>query len=185
MLKKKLDRNIWITRKCRINASDRLLKDAKYIEFLNVYYSIFVITLSLLSFVMQDSQYSFASIVCSIALTISIIYANATGLRERSEKLKQNYIDLQILLDQLSLIDDKEEERILAINEKYAELLKSTENHLEIDYLRLRRTKASDVPPMGYSENFRWYRYLIIGFLGKAILILAPIIGGIYLFVLR
>lgn len=181
MLKEKLDRNIWITRKCRINASDRLLKDAKYIEFLNVYYSIFVITLSLLSFVEQDSQYSFASIVCSIALTISIIYANATGLRERSEKLKQNYIDLQILLDQLSLINDDEEEKILAINEKYAELLKSTENHLEVDYFRLRRTKASDVPPMGLSEKLQWYRYLIMEFLGKATLILAPIIGGIYL----
>ena len=48
-LKEKLDRNIWITRKCRINASERLLSHAKYIEILNVYYSIFVIILSLLS----------------------------------------------------------------------------------------------------------------------------------------
>ena len=48
-LKEKLERNIWITRKCRINASERLLKSAKFVEFLNVYYSIFVITLSLLS----------------------------------------------------------------------------------------------------------------------------------------
>ena len=47
-LKEKLERNIWITRKCRINASERLLKSAKFVEFLNVYYSIFVITLSLL-----------------------------------------------------------------------------------------------------------------------------------------
>ena len=31
-LKEKLDRNIWITRKCRINASERLLSHAKYIE---------------------------------------------------------------------------------------------------------------------------------------------------------
>ena len=42
-LKEKLERNIWITRKCRINASERLLKSAKFVEFLNVYYSIFVI----------------------------------------------------------------------------------------------------------------------------------------------
>lgn len=45
-LKNKLNRNIWITRKCRINASERLLSYAKYIEILNVYYSIFVIILS-------------------------------------------------------------------------------------------------------------------------------------------
>lgn len=42
-LKEKLERNIWITRKCRINASERLLRSAKFVEFLNVYYSIFVI----------------------------------------------------------------------------------------------------------------------------------------------
>lgn len=36
-LKEKLERNIWITRKCRINASERLLKSAKFVEFLNVY----------------------------------------------------------------------------------------------------------------------------------------------------
>lgn len=52
-LKEKLERNIWITRKCRINASERLLRSAKFVEFLNVYYSIFVITLSLLSLYLQ------------------------------------------------------------------------------------------------------------------------------------
>ena len=44
-LKEKLERNIWITRKCRINASERLLKSAKFVELLNVYYSIFVMQL--------------------------------------------------------------------------------------------------------------------------------------------
>ena len=39
-LKEKLERNIWITRKCRINASERLLKSAKFVEFLNVWYKI-------------------------------------------------------------------------------------------------------------------------------------------------
>lgn len=83
-LKEKLERNIWITRKCRINASERLHKSAKFVEFLNVYYSIFVITLSLISLIEHNDQFSFASIVLSIALTISIVYANATGLRDRS-----------------------------------------------------------------------------------------------------
>ena len=96
-LKEKLERNIWITRKCRINASERLLKSAKFVELLNVYYSIFVITLSLISLIEHNDQFSFASIVLSIALTISIVYANATGLRDRSTALKQNYIDLQVL----------------------------------------------------------------------------------------
>ena len=74
-LKEKLDRNIWITRKCRINASERLLSHAKYIEALNVYYSVFVIILSLVSLTKQDHILSLISFALSIALTISIIYA--------------------------------------------------------------------------------------------------------------
>lgn len=129
-LKEKLDRNIWITRKCRINASERLLSHAKYIEILNVYYSIFVIILSLLSLTGQDNFLSIISLACSIALTISIIYANSAGYRDRSSSLKQNYIELQLLLDQLSCTRDDDTECIMSISAKYADLLKASENHI-------------------------------------------------------
>lgn len=138
-LKEKLDRNIWITRKCRINASERLLSHAKYIEALNVYYSVFVIILSLVSLTKQDHILSLISFALSIALTISIIYANSTGYRERSFALKQNYIDLQLLLDQLSYIDADDQKSVIGISAKYAELLKSSENHT------FNRTRTSKV----------------------------------------
>ena len=118
-LKEKLKQNIWITRKCRINASERLLSHARYIEILNVYYSIFVIILSLVSLTEQDNTLSIISLACSIALTISIIYANAAGYRERSLSLKQNYIELQLLLDQLSCIHDENKEIIMSISRQY------------------------------------------------------------------
>ena len=137
-LKEKLDRNIWITRKCRINASERLLSHAKYIEILNVYYSIFVIILSLLSLTEQDNFLSIISLACSIALMISIIYANSAGYRDRSSSLKQNYIELQLLLDQLSCTRDDDTECIMSISAKYADLLKASENHIPIDLYRLK-----------------------------------------------
>jgi len=55
-LKDRLDRNIWITRKCRINASERLLNNAKFLDFLNVYFSIFTILLSIFS--LDTSKFS-------------------------------------------------------------------------------------------------------------------------------
>lgn len=182
-LKEKLEKNIWITRKCRINASERLLKSAKFVEFLNVYYSIFAITLSLLSLIEKNDQFSFASIVLSIALTISIVYANTTGLRDRSLALKNNYIDLQQLLDKLSFIEDTETEKILAISCKYAELLKSTENHLNIDLYNVKISSSSD-------DNFKmkgkeWWEYALFvlwNYMWKFTLIIAPVIGAIYLF---
>ena len=181
-LKEKLERNIWITRKCRINASERLLRSAKFVEFLNVYYSIFVITLSLLSLIEHNDQFSFASIILSIALTISIVYANTTGLRDRSTALKQNYIDLQVLLDQLFYIEATETEKVLTVSDKYAELLKLSENHLSIDLYRLKSSSSDTDFKMNWVE---WIKYILLVLwdcLWRLFLIGAPIIGAIYLF---
>ena len=174
-LKEKLERNIWITRKCRINASERLLKSAKFVEFLNVYYSIFVITLSLLSLIQHNDQFSFASIVLSIALTISIVYANTTGLRDRSTVLKQNYIDLQVLLDQLFYIE-------ATVSDKYAELLKLSENHLSIDLYRVKSTSSDTNFKM---DRIEWVKYILLVLwdcLWRLFLVAVPVIGTIYLF---
>ena len=181
-LKEKLENNIWITRKCRINASERLLKSAKFVEFLNVYYSIFVITLSLLSLIEKNDHFSFASTVLSIALTISIVYANATGLRDRSLALKNNYIDLQKLLDQLSYIEDTETEKILAISREYAELLKSTENHLNIDLYNVKISFSDKNFKMKGKEWAEYTFFVLRNYICKFSLIIAPIFGAIYLF---
>ena len=180
-LKEKLERNIWITRKCRINASERLLKSAKFVEFLNVYYSIFVITLSLLSLIQHNDQFSFASIVLSIALTISIVYANTTGLRDRSTVLKQNYIDLQVLLDQLFYIEATETEKVLTVSDKYAELLKLSENHLSIDLYRVKSTSSDTNFKM---DRIEWVKYILLvlwDFLWRLFLVAVPVIGTNYL----
>ena len=179
---KRFERNIWITRKCRINASERLLKSAKFVEFLNVYYSIFVITLSLLSLIQHNDQFSFASIVLSIALTISIVYANTTGLRDRSTVLKQNYIDLQVLLDQLFYIEATETEKVLTVSDKYAELLKLSENHLSIDLYRVKSTSSDTNFKM---DRIEWVKYILLVLwdcLWRLFLVAVPVIGTIYLF---
>lgn len=86
----------------------------------------------------QDNFLSIISLACSIALTISIIYANSAGYRDRSSSLKQNYIELQLLLDQLSCTRDDDTECIMSISAKYADLLKASENHIPIDLYRLK-----------------------------------------------
>ncbi|WP_298030558.1 SLATT domain-containing protein [uncultured Dysosmobacter sp.] len=184
-LKTKLDRNIWITRKCRINASERLLSHAKYIEILNVYYSIFVIILSLISLTKQDNLLSMISLSCSIALTISIIYANVAGYRERSSSLKQNYIELQLLLDQLSCIDDNDTDSVVNISVKYAELLKSSENHIPIDMYQLKVSNTDPGLALSKEEKRSYYCQLAWRYLWRGALILLPLAAAILYFVLR
>lgn len=183
-LKEKLNRNIWITRKCRINASERLLSHAKYIEILNVYYSIFVITLSLISLTMQDNSLSIISLVCSIALTISIIYANSAGYRDRSTLLKQNYIELQLLLDQLSCTNGDDVKQIMNISAKYAELLKASENHIPIDLYRLKANSSDSDFALSSKEKFYYYCRLAWGHIWRSALILLPIIAAVFYFFL-
>lgn len=180
-LKSRLDRNIWITRKCRINASERLLRDAKYIEFLNVYYSILVIGLSLLSLLNHNDNLSLVSTLFSIALTISIIYANTTSMRERSCSLKQNYIDLQTLLDQLSYIQESDASKILDISNKYSELLKNSENHATIDLYRLKySSKKEDHLALTLKEWIKLIWLLASDTIIKIFFLIAPIIALIY-----
>lgn len=184
-LKEKLDRNIWITRKCRINASERLLSHAKYIEALNVYYSVFVIILSLVSLTKQDHILSLISFALSIALTISIIYANSTGYRERSFALKQNYIDLQLLLDQLSYIDADDQKSVIGISAKYAELLKSSENHMPIDMYQLKDRSSDPNMKLSKTERCSYYCQLAWGHLWRGGLFLLPLVVAILYLVLR
>ena len=130
-LKDRLDRNIWITRKCRINASERLLSNAKFLDFLNVYFSIFTILLSIFSLdtskfsetMINSDKLPLFSLAISVVLTISIVYASSLGYRDRSAALKQNYIALQSLLDRLAVIDNEDTTNLLNISDDYTELL--------------------------------------------------------------
>lgn len=181
-LKEKLEKNIWITRKCRINASERLLSHAKFIETLNVYYSILIILVSLISCIEKDDTLSTISLALSIGLTISIIYANATSYRERAAELKQNYIELQLLLDRLSFIKDDEKEETLAIGQKYGEMLKATENHLPFDWLC---AKFNDKENMSCSEKIFYGWHMFCRYLCRTVLILLPIAAIILYFIWR
>jgi len=115
-------------------------------------------------------------------LTISIVYANTTGLRDRSTVLKQNYIDLQVLLDQLFYIEATETEKVLTVSDKYAELLKLSENHLSIDLYRVKSTSSDTNFKM---DRIEWVKYILLVLwdcLWRLFLVAVPVIGTIYLF---
>ena len=190
-LKDRLDRNIWITRKCRINASERLLSNAKFLDFLNVYFSIFTILLSIFSLdtskfsetMINSDKLPLFSLAISVVLTISIVYASSLGYRDRSAALKQNYIALQSLLDRLAVIDNEDTTNLLNISDDYTELLDAVENHLEIDMLKLMRHGSVPNHTMTTSDQWRWFFYCARQFIFRFLLIAAPICCLIYLFI--
>ena len=189
-LKDRLDRNIWITRKCRINASERLLNNAKFLDFLNVYFSIFTILLSIFSLdtskfsetMINSDKLPLFSLAISVVLTISIVYASSLGYRDRSAALKQNYIALQSLLDRLAVTDNEDTKSLLIISDEYTDLLDAVENHLEVDMLNLMRHGSVPNHTMTISDQWRWFFYCVRQFVFRFLLIAAPICCLIYLF---
>lgn len=186
--KQQLDNKLWTTRKSRINASERLLRAASFIDFINVYYSIFLIILSLISispFCNDNGLTSYVGLAGSISLTISIIYATSLKYRERSAALKQNYIALQKLLDRLSLTSDDNSDEIQSIQAEYTNLLSAVENHTHIDYLNILRTGKVYNDKMTFWNWCYFICYYIWYYLWKIILIAAPIGYIVYIVVLH
>lgn len=184
--KQQLDDKLWITRKSRINASERLLKTANFINFINVYYSIFLILLSLISispFADKSGLLSYVSLAGSITLTISIIYASSLGYKRRSTALKQNYIALQGLMDRLKFTNDTDKEGIQVIQQEYNDLLNNVENHKNIDYLDLLRTRTVEDKSMTIGNWCYYLGYYLWNFIWKAVLVIAPVAYIVYLFV--
>ena len=181
--KSTLTNKIWKTRKSRINASERLLAKAKYFELLNVVYSIFVIALSVISLLPNKSNYAIFSTIGSTALAILVIYANTSGLRDRSYALKNNYISLHELLNKMESVDSSDKEAIDGIAEEYTKLLNDCENHTSFDMYRSKHEAHDEKWQLTWDEKAKYFVRVILEGLAKAIFILLPIGILIYLII--
>lgn len=137
-------RKIWITKKCRIEASERLGNKDGLFQKLSVYYSILIVGLSIWNFQIIDvdlqKKSSLIILIASIALSLFSMFVTSKNYRERYFNLKNNYIELGNLYAELnnyknvSILD---ENKFLEIYRRYSDLLKYVENHSSYDYYRV------------------------------------------------
>ena len=172
--KENLKNKIWITRKCWINASERLLRFGKFIDFINIYYSLFLIFLSLISispYAANSKILSYVSLAGSVGLTISIVYATSLRCKQRSEEFKRNYIALQKLLCILNYATGD----ISKIENKYHALLSNVENHKNIDYLNVVRIGQDKNNPMTLGKWFSVLGFYTGDCIWKSMLLILPV----------
>ena len=74
------------------------------------------------------------------------------------------FFELQLLLDQLSCINDDDTECIMSISTKYAELLKASENHIPIDLYRLKISSTDSDFMLSSEEKRSYYCQLVWGY---------------------
>lgn len=168
-----LKNNIWKTRKARINTAERLNKLAIFIKNLNIYYSCAIIVINLIDISNSNYNFEILLLAMSIVLTISIIFLDSQQYLERSEKIKNCYIDLQKIYYEIN-IRNIEEKR-----QQYFEILRKNENHSEYDYYKV----IIGTKEITLREKIKYYLYNITSFLFKAVIILLPLILIAYILI--
>lgn len=131
-----LKRKIYITRKSRINLSERLLKKNKCWNYVNFIYSLCLIGLSILGLKKNIGtvDYNLLIIFLSVSVAMISLYSNTQNYNERALTLKFHYIKLQSMYIELSHLNfNTDFQRIKEIENEYLEELKLNENHTPRD----------------------------------------------------
>lgn len=166
--------NVWLTRKARINASERLIYANKFIKVLNVYYSCFLIILSIVDILYENLDFGLLSLIVTIILTISLFFIDSQQFAERAGSLKNNYIKMQKIIFHVS------NENIDDMKDNYLQLLSDCENHTNADYYKV--MLQSDYPIKTKVWNFIKYIFLyrMWIFMLRTLLIILPLFILLY-----
>lgn len=163
-----------MTRKNRISASDRLLRTESFLQGVNIYYSCFSAFLAVLSLVSERKELAIWSTVVAVILAISIVYLNAQKFGNRSQELKTNYIALHALLFEIDdAIAQNCEDKNKELTDKYCELLQTSENHTDLDFLRQKRNYGEK---MSRAEMVKYYALVVSHLILKILAVISPLI---------
>ena len=134
MDKSEFSRKVYITYKSRINAAERLKNTEKFVQGINIYYSIFLTVLAIYSFSNNSERLSLMITIFSVIVTITIVYLASQKYGERAKSLKNNYIALSRLY--ACIEQNTSEKQLDSFMDDYRNLLDSSENHSEYDYYK-------------------------------------------------
>lgn len=185
---KQLEDNIWITRKCRINAAERLQSNENFCRFISIYYSIMTTISSLINIlVLEDKIVDVFTLIIAIATTNFFFFLDTKNYKDRYLGFKENYIKLGRLLDKIK------EKRIVGlkfedyqeISEEYAELQMSIENHKTKDYHKLLLEQTVENKKLKFKEKVLYYGAEWLFFFLKCIAFLFPIVCGIIYWLIK
>ncbi len=175
-MKNKLLRKIWLTRKSRIILSDRLRSLNEFYSFLNIYYSIIIISLSIWN--LDGSKESgILLLISSTSIGIYFVFINGKNYLERSIILRNHYIELGDLYSKLDNNLTATTQDILEVEKTYNALLKNIENHDVIDYQNALKCDPTEYNKLDKLDKFciffknSWNNYLI-----KFILLMSPLL---------
>ncbi len=182
---------MWNTSRIRIKTAERLISNANFLENMSAYYSISLAMFSIVSLLYGNKLFDLINVLLSVALLGIVYYGNSINFRERYNKMKDNYLSIERAYYNL-LAKEKtiNFEDLSGIYDDYNNILNKVENHILYDYLahlideNKKHTKEENDKDkkMKFLElNLRKYKFnKIVGFLLKSIVVIIPVIVGVY-----
>ncbi|ALC54071.1 hypothetical protein ACN91_21560 [Bacillus cereus] len=183
---------VWVEKKIRINAEERLNKGNFQTTILVNLYTFFMLCYSILGLKYTTSEVlSTVSVIISVGLFGVALYISLIGYREKALGFKLSHLELARIETKMSILvldESKSDKELLELFEKYrneyTEVLEKTDNHIRRDYLKYRFTngKATKSEKLQY-RLFYSFPSLVILFvlysipLAGLIIILLDVLG--------
>ena len=136
-----LSDKIWVTRKTRIYTEQRLIKANMISNFLVIWYSFFLVCLTIWNLQFPDEKANIFLAFGSIAVLVASTVVASQKFSERSLAVRNCYLKLDELYFKVKEAEEKQElddDRIQEFEREYLVILQNVENHSEFDYLCLR-----------------------------------------------
>lgn len=175
-MKDELLRKIWLTKKARTIYSDRLRNMHEFYSFLNIYYSVLIIGLSIWN-LNGTKESGILLLIASTSIGIYFVFVNGKNYLERSIILRNHYIELADLHSKLNIINPSKISEILEINKIYNNLLKNIENHETIDYKNALKSDKVEYNKLSHFEKgCLFFHNLWITYIFKLLLTIIPLV---------
>ncbi|WP_394679994.1 SLATT domain-containing protein [uncultured Exiguobacterium sp.] len=177
------DKRVWVTKKIRMESEARMNKNNIFSLFMVNFYTLIVLSLSIIALVINDSvivnKITVLTLISSVALFGVSLFVSLYGFKEKALSYKQCYLDLtKIENDFQSLLLKNQEYEVKESNfndlkKDYANILEKTDNHSRID--RLIYLKNNDKLETLELNLSYWY-LKIKWFFVKSIIFIIPFI---------
>jgi hypothetical protein len=174
------DYRVWTTKKARMEAEARMNRNNIFSQLLVNYYTFGVLAFSIWTLVSEDNNLSLLTVVASVGLFGLSIFVSAIGYREKALQYKESYLSLNELEFTLkNLLRDKKVnepdviKELNSLEKKYTEILNKSENHNNIDYIKVLIKHNMKVSS---GDLIKFYIRKILFYIFALLLIIAPII---------
>lgn len=145
--------SVWKTRKLRINTSERLKRNDLISQILIVYYSLFIIIITIVDMQNDNLNFEVLTLILSILILVVSTFIFAMNYKARSLILQTSYVKMDKIYREMKKKEENKEDTT-DLENQYNTIVELTENHSNCDFLQVMYEVRKDKKFL--AVNGRW-----------------------------